>query len=85
MGRQLYLVTGGAGFIGSHICERLLREGHAVRVLDDFSNGKEENLEGMSGDIEVIRGDVRDRNIVAQAVKGGFLVGGLVGVSSPQP
>jgi len=74
MGRQLYLVTGGAGFIGSHICERLLREGHAVRVLDDFSNGKEENLEGMSGDIEVIRGNVRDRNIVAQAVKGAYVV-----------
>ena len=39
-----WLVTGGAGFIGSHITERLLNEGHSVRVLDNFSSGKEENL-----------------------------------------
>jgi UDP-glucose 4-epimerase len=39
-----YLVTGGAGFIGSHIAERLLKDGHFVRVLDNFSSGKHENL-----------------------------------------
>src|SRR6516225_3760006 len=74
MTKKLYLVTGGAGFIGSHICERLLREGHAVRVLDDFSNGKQENLRGMAGDIEVVRGDVRDRDTVARAVEGAYVV-----------
>jgi nucleoside-diphosphate-sugar epimerase len=74
MAKKLYLVTGGAGFIGSHICERLLREGHSVRVLDDFSTGKEENLDGMSQEIELLRGDLRDRNIVTQAVKGAYVV-----------
>jgi len=74
MAKRLYLVTGGAGFIGSHICERLLRDGHAVRVLDDFSNGKEQNLEGLAGDIEVLRGSVVDRNLVADAVKGTYVV-----------
>ncbi|MFH1190870.1 MAG: NAD-dependent epimerase/dehydratase family protein, partial [Candidatus Omnitrophota bacterium] len=39
-----FLITGGAGFIGSHITERLLQEGHFVRVLDNFSSGKKENL-----------------------------------------
>ena len=74
MAKKIYLVTGGAGFIGSHICERLLRDGHAVRVLDDFSNGKEENLEGLDGDIELFRGSVCDRNLVADAVKGTYVV-----------
>jgi UDP-glucose 4-epimerase len=74
MAKKIYLVTGGAGFIGSHIAERLLRDGHAVRVLDDFSNGKQENLDGMSNDIELFRGNVRDRNLVADAVKGAYVV-----------
>ena len=74
MAKRLYLVTGGAGVIGSHICERLLRDGNAVRVLDDFSNGKQENLQGIADDIEIIRGNVRDRNMVSQAVKGAYVV-----------
>src|SRR5215813_13859747 len=65
-----YLVTGGAGFIGSHICERLVRDGHRVRVLDDFSAGKEENLTPFKNDIEVIRGDIRDKEIVDSAMRG---------------
>lgn len=70
MSGRLYLVTGGAGFIGSHICERLIREGHRVRVLDDFSSGKEENLSGLSGSIEVVRGDIRLAGVVAAAMEG---------------
>jgi UDP-glucose 4-epimerase len=69
MANKNYLVTGGAGFIGSHITERLAREGHKVRVFDDFSGGKEENLNSFKGDVEVIRGDVRDRNALAEAMK----------------
>ena len=41
---MLYLVTGGAGFIGSHITDRLLADGHRVRILDNFSTGKHENI-----------------------------------------
>ncbi|MFH1413992.1 MAG: SDR family oxidoreductase [Candidatus Omnitrophota bacterium] len=69
-----YLVTGGAGFIGSHITERLLKDGHFVRVLDNFSSGKEENLEfakGLGKDTyELIRGDIRDKNTCDQACRG---------------
>ncbi|HXG95094.1 MAG TPA: SDR family oxidoreductase [Blastocatellia bacterium] len=70
MTKQLYLVTGGAGFIGSHIVERLVREGARVRVLDDFSSGKESNLESFRSELELIRGDIRDERTVAEAMKG---------------
>src|SRR5215510_16425699 len=70
MTKRAFLVTGGAGFIGSHICERLVRDGHRVRVLDDFSAGKEENLTPFKNDIEVIRGDIRDKEIVDSAMRG---------------
>lgn len=63
-----YLVTGGAGFIGSHISRELLERGHSVRVFDNFSSGKRENLQGL--DVEIVEGDLRDADAVAQAVKG---------------
>lgn len=69
MAHKNYLVTGGAGFIGSHITERLVREGHQVRVFDDFSGGKTENLTSFKDDVQVIRGDVRDKNALAEAMK----------------
>jgi UDP-glucose 4-epimerase len=63
------LVTGGAGFIGSHIGERLLAEGHAVRVYDNFSSGKRENLATL-GAAEVVEADVRDYDAVLRACEG---------------
>jgi nucleoside-diphosphate-sugar epimerase len=54
------LVTGGAGFIGSSLVRSLAGDGYSVRVLDDFSTGRPENLEGVAGDVEVLEGDVRD-------------------------
>ena len=66
----LYLVTGGAGFIGSNIVEELVRRKEGVRVLDSFITGKRENLEPFSGKVEVIEGDIRDRDILRSALKG---------------
>ncbi|HZM88268.1 MAG TPA: SDR family oxidoreductase [Blastocatellia bacterium] len=70
MANKAYLVTGGAGFIGSHIVERLVGEGHDVRVLDDFSSGHEANLESFRTKVELIRGDIRDAQLVNDAVNG---------------
>lgn len=70
-----YLVTGGAGFIGSHITSALLRQGASVRVLDDFSSGRPQNLEGLEdsrtgGHLEVLRADLRDAAKTLEAVRG---------------
>jgi UDP-glucose 4-epimerase len=64
------LVTGGAGFIGSHLVDRLVREGWRVRVLDDFSSGREENLAASRGGFELLRGDLCDEPLAARAVAG---------------
>lgn len=66
-----YLVTGGAGFIGSHLTEELVRRGHKVRVLDNLSTGKRRNLEHIPG-VELMEGDLADPEACARAVQGGI-------------
>lgn len=67
---KTYLVTGGAGFIGSHIAEELVRRGERVRVLDNFLTGKRENLAGLEELIDLIEGDIRNLRTCQQAVAG---------------
>jgi UDP-glucose 4-epimerase len=71
---SVMLVTGGAGFIGSHIVERLIELGHAVRILDNFSTGRRENLNGMDGRYELVEADVRDIAAVREAVRDAAVV-----------
>ncbi|CAN5751467.1 SDR family oxidoreductase [soil metagenome] len=65
----LFLVTGGAGFIGSSIAEALLAKGERVRILDDFSTGRSSNLEALKGNVEVLEGSIVDPATVARAMK----------------
>ncbi|HKW49505.1 MAG TPA: SDR family oxidoreductase [Gemmatimonadaceae bacterium] len=65
-----FLVTGGAGFIGSHLVEYLAGEGHEVVVLDDFSTGKRENLDGVHSKIEIIEGTITDLATCTRACRG---------------
>jgi UDP-glucose 4-epimerase len=69
MSKIKFLVTGGGGFIGSNLVEALLKRGHSVRVIDNFSTGKRENLKKFENDIEIIEGDIRDFQIVERAIK----------------
>jgi UDP-glucose 4-epimerase len=62
------LVTGGAGFIGSHLSEALVHAGHRVRVLDNFATGKRINLRAVKDDVEIIRGDCADPRVASRAV-----------------
>jgi UDP-glucose 4-epimerase len=65
-----YLVTGGGGFIGSHIAATLVERGRRVRVLDNFATGRRENLAQIMADIELIEGDVADPQTARRAVAG---------------
>lgn len=65
-----FLVTGGAGFIGSHIVDALVRNSDTVCVLDDFSSGTRENLEKVIHKIELVEGDIRNNALVANAMQG---------------
>jgi len=68
--KSCYTVTGGAGFIGSHIVEELVRQGKTVRVVDNLMTGRRENLTGVMDCVEFIEGDLRDPNVAARAAKG---------------
>ncbi|MBN1886741.1 MAG: SDR family oxidoreductase [Thermoflexales bacterium] len=70
MNKTFYLVTGGAGFIGSNIAAHLVERGERVRVFDNFSSGRRENLAALEGRIELVEGDVRSYHLVRQAVEG---------------
>lgn len=70
MAAARFLVTGGAGFIGSHLVEALVRRGEYVRVLDNFVTGRRANLAEVASDVEIIEGDVRDPDAVRRAVAG---------------
>jgi UDP-glucose 4-epimerase len=76
------LVTGGAGFIGSHLVEGLLAAGWSVRVLDNFATGREANLAAVSNQIELACGDVREARVVEQAVCNVEVVFHLAAVAS---
>ncbi|PHS15976.1 MAG: LPS biosynthesis protein WbpP [Blastopirellula sp.] len=65
-----YLVTGGSGFIGSHIVDGLLAQGNQVRVLDNLSTGKKSNLAGVIDEIDFIQGCITDSQTVSQAMQG---------------
>ncbi len=65
-----YLVTGGAGFVGSHVVDALVAKGHQVRVVDDLSSGRPENLAQVKDRIEFLQGDIRDRALMAKAMQG---------------
>ncbi len=76
------LVTGGAGFIGSHLVERLLAEGLEVTVLDDFSTGSTKNLASVEGAVGVIRGSILDASAIGEAARGAKCVFHLAAIVS---
>ena len=79
-----YLVTGGAGFIGSHLVEALVARGERVRVLDDLSNGRRENLSAVLGQVELLIGDVANPGTVDRAIDGCEAVFHLAAIASVQ-
>jgi len=77
------LITGGAGFIGSHLAEHLLATGKSVRVLDNLSTGKRENLPAHPR-LEFVQGDIRDRSLVTDTARGMDAIVHLAAVASVQ-
>lgn len=79
---RVVCVTGGAGFIGSHVVDRLVELGARVTVLDDLSNGRESNLSGLAADARLVRGDIRDRAALDEAIRGAEVVFHLAAMGS---
>jgi len=71
---DIWLVTGGGGFIGSNLVRALLEEGRSVRVLDNFSTGFRENLQEVAGDVDLVEGDIRDADTCRRASAGAEVV-----------
>lgn len=65
-----FVITGGAGFIGSHIAEKLVALGHKAKIIDNFSTGKMENLQSFRDQVEVITGDIRDMEVLKRSFTG---------------
>ena len=81
---DLCLVTGGAGFIGSHLVDGLVQAGYAVRVLDDFSTGLADNLAHHGGRVEIVEGSLAHPSAAAKGVAGAkyvFHLGALASVA----
>src|ERR1044071_5110190 len=64
-----WLVTGGAGFIGSHLAEALVKKGESVRILDNFFSGRQQNIAPFKNKVQVIRGDIREPRDLRRALK----------------
>ncbi|HEX6207715.1 MAG TPA: SDR family oxidoreductase [Actinomycetota bacterium] len=79
---MIVLVTGGTGFIGSNLVRCLLGAGASVRVLDDLSTGRQENLDGLNGGLDIVVGDVRDGELLASVVRGTEVVYHLAALPS---
>ena len=78
------LVTGGAGFIGSYLVDRLVKDGYEIRVIDDLSTGRLDNIQNhlSAGKVDFIRGDIRDVSLVRKTVDGVDVVVHLAAVTS---
>lgn len=81
---QRVLITGGAGFIGSHLTEELVRRGYQVRVLDNFFRGSQKNLAGLGTDMEIIEGDCKDLDTMKRAIAGIDIVYHLASVNGTE-
>ena len=86
-----YLITGGCGFIGSHLAEALVAEGHTVRVFDNLATGRLENLQGFAARVEFVRGDIREPAALQAAMQGiefvfheAALVSVIISVEQPE-